>query len=448
MATNLLETLKSTVGMELAEHSSNFFDEEQQNTRSAVNGTFAAILAGMIQRVSYDKGANDLHKILKKENVRDYDIEDIFTRSPQTVNGMVNRGTHFLPSIYPGKFREATNTVASESSVKKVTSSKMMKICAPLMLNTIGKHVQENKLDVSGLKSYLNGQKSAVQSSLPQEFFTNAELSAFGWSKDKIEAEQRAKDEAKERAEIEKREKRLERERIKEEKKLAAAEPAPEENLGRAATGGMSILKWLLPLILLIGLAWFIISRVGCAGADKVATTVAAPVEAVQTAATKAADATTSAVSNVLGSVNDAALGALNSIKFAAGSAGEQMMGFIKGGASGEGRFRFTNLTFATGSAAIDGESGAEVDNMAAILKAYPDVKVSVEGYTDNTGNPAGNQSLSQQRAESVVNRLVASGIDASRMTATGYGDANPVADNGTPEGRAQNRRIEVVVQK
>ncbi len=438
MATNLIESLKSSLGMDLAEHSANFFGEEQQNTRSAVNGTFAAILAGMIQRVSYDKGAKDLHKILKNEDVREYDIEDIFTRSPQTVNGMVNRGTHFLPSIYPGRFREATNAVAEDSGVKKLTSSKMMKICAPLLLNTLGKEVQDGNLDVNGLKTLLNGQKSGVKSALSDKFFESAELSAFGWTKKEVVKEEPIKKVKKIKPK---------KEVVEKVAPPVVETPVVDETAGRAATGGMSLLKWLLPLLLILGLIWFLAAR-GCSGVEATKTAVLAPIEAATTAAQSAATTATTAVTNVFGKVNDAALGALNSIKFSAGSAGEQMMGFIKGGANGEGRFRFNNLTFASGSANIDGASGTEVDNMAAILNAYPDVKVKLEGFTDSQGDPTANQTLSQNRAEAVKTRLVGLGISGDRITTRGYGAANPVAGNDTAEGRAQNRRIEVVVVK
>lgn len=438
MATNLLESLKSSLGMDLAEHSANFFGEEQQNTRSAVNGTFAAILAGMIQRVSYDKGAKDLHKILKSEDVREYDIQDIFTRSPQTVNGMVNRGTHFLPSIYPGRFREASNAVAEDSSVKKLTSSKMMKICAPLMLSTLGKQVQEGNLDVNGLKSLLNGQKAGVKSALSDKFFHSAELSAFGWTKKEVVKE-----------EVKKKAKPIPKKKEKVEKIIEPIVETPiiDETAGRAATGGMSLFKWLLPLILIAGLLWFVVAR-GCNGVAPTQIVKVAPIEAATTAATGAVAAATTAVTNAFGKVNEAAMGALNSISFAAGSAGEQMMSFIKGGANGEGRFRFNNLTFASGSANIDGTSGLEVDNMAAILNAYPEVKVKLEGFTDSQGDPTANQLLSQNRAEAVKTRLVGLGISTDRITTQGYGADNPVADNDTAEGRAQNRRIEVVVVK
>ena len=85
---------------------------------------------------------------------------------------------------------------------------------------------------------------------------------------------------------------------------------------------------------------------------------------------------------------------------------------------------------------------------MASILKAYPGVKVIVEGYTDNTGDAGANVTLSQARADAVKARLMVAGINAARISTKGFGSGNPVADNGTAEGRAQNRRIEMVIMK
>jgi outer membrane protein OmpA-like peptidoglycan-associated protein len=70
-----------------------------------------------------------------------------------------------------------------------------------------------------------------------------------------------------------------------------------------------------------------------------------------------------------------------------------------------------------------------------------------VEGYTDSQGGEGFNRELSQHRAEAVRTYLIAHGISADRVTAQGFGLANPVADNATPEGRADNRRVEIVVQ-
>ena len=81
---------------------------------------------------------------------------------------------------------------------------------------------------------------------------------------------------------------------------------------------------------------------------------------------------------------------------------------------------------------------------MAASLLAHPDVRVEVAGHTDITGRHSYNMRLSQQRAQAVKAYLARRGVEPSRMVAVGYGPDQPIADNGTPEGRAQNRRVEL----
>lgn len=111
--------------------------------------------------------------------------------------------------------------------------------------------------------------------------------------------------------------------------------------------------------------------------------------------------------------------------------------------------FDFDRLLFDTGSATLQPASREQLENVANIMKAYPRVKAKIGGYTDNTGDPAANQKLSSDRANSVMNELVQLGVGGERLSAEGYGSANPVADNSTEEGRARNRRISLrVVEK
>jgi outer membrane protein OmpA-like peptidoglycan-associated protein len=111
--------------------------------------------------------------------------------------------------------------------------------------------------------------------------------------------------------------------------------------------------------------------------------------------------------------------------------------------------FDFDRLLFNTDSAQLRPESQEQLRNIAMILKAYPNVHVKVGGYTDNTGDAQYNLRLSQDRADNVVAELVSLGIASDRLEAQGYGEQYPVADNGSPEGRAKNRRISMrVTQK
>jgi len=104
------------------------------------------------------------------------------------------------------------------------------------------------------------------------------------------------------------------------------------------------------------------------------------------------------------------------------------------------------DLRFDTGSAELRPESQEQLNNFAADLRAYPDVRVNVGGYTDNVGSAERNRQLSQERANSVMAELVSKGISADRLTAEGFGEQNFIADNSTATGRAQNRRVTVSV--
>jgi OmpA-OmpF porin, OOP family len=103
------------------------------------------------------------------------------------------------------------------------------------------------------------------------------------------------------------------------------------------------------------------------------------------------------------------------------------------------------DIHFDTAKATIKADSTAQVDEIASLLKANPKLKLSVEGHTDNTGTPEGNRKLSDERAKAVKTALVAKGIEAARLQSKGFGQDKPVADNRTEEGRAKNRRVELV---
>ena len=76
-------------------------------------------------------------------------------------------------------------------------------------------------------------------------------------------------------------------------------------------------------------------------------------------------------------------------------------------------------------------------------MMAYPEVRVEIQGFTDSVGKASSNLALSQKRAESVRQYLINAGLDRARLTASGFGEENPVSSNGTASGRSENRRIE-----
>ena len=105
-----------------------------------------------------------------------------------------------------------------------------------------------------------------------------------------------------------------------------------------------------------------------------------------------------------------------------------------------------SDVLFDTGKYTLKPNTQISLAKVAGILTAYPGLKVQVEGYTDIVGSDELNQKLSENRANAVMNFLVSQGVNQANITAAGYGKADPVADNGTAQGRAQNRRVNMVV--
>ena len=184
-------------------------------------------------------------------------------------------------------------------------------------------------------------------------------------------------------------------------------------------------------------------------------------------AAGNAVDATGKAIGNVAGGIVDASGNVVNAfgeaignffssdlpngtkLNIPEGGFEDNFLSYIKDGKFEAGKYyAFDRLYFNTGSSSLDANSMNQIENVAAIMKAYPEVKILFRGHTDNTGSVAGNNKLSASRALSVKNKLVEMGVASSRINTKGMGSADPIADNGTAEGRAKNRRIDVSIEK
>jgi OOP family OmpA-OmpF porin len=109
------------------------------------------------------------------------------------------------------------------------------------------------------------------------------------------------------------------------------------------------------------------------------------------------------------------------------------------------GHIALYGIHFESGKAAILPDSESVLGEIAKMLQQNPDVKISVEGHTDNVGSAASNQALSEKRAQAVVAWLTSHGVSAARLKAKGWGQSKPLADNGSDEGRGKNRRVELV---
>ncbi len=464
MSLNLLDILKDQVTGQIAEKAGSFLGESSDNVSSALGGIFPSLLGSMIDKGTSADGAKGLMGMIDNVDGGMLDnIGGLFGGGSSAVNGLMNSGGGIIESLLGNKLGGVIEMVTKMSGMKNSSVGSLIKMAAPLLMGSVGKMIAGK--GISGLMDLLKGQKEHVAAALPSGMGGLLGLSSFGdmvsgvsgaagnVGKAAVGAAGSAVGAAGDAGK----------------KVVGAAGSAvgAAGNAGKAAVGaagdvassGLGFLKWLLPLLIIGAVGYFLATK-GCSGAvDSMKDAAGDVTEAAGDAAGAAGDMVkdgAGAIGDAAGAIGDAARGAfakvddtakaaLDKISFTAGSAGQQMMDFI-GGGEGNGTFRFNNLTFATGSAAIDQSSAAEVDNIAAIMKAYPGVNVRVDGHTDSTGNADSNMKLSQARAEAVKGRLIAQGIDAGRLSAKGFGQDSPVATNDTQEGRDQNKRVEVTI--
>ena len=106
-----------------------------------------------------------------------------------------------------------------------------------------------------------------------------------------------------------------------------------------------------------------------------------------------------------------------------------------------------SDILFAVDSAILSGDAKYSLDQFAQVMRDYPQTAILIQGHTDSSGSEEYNMKLSERRAQSVYNHLALREVDVERMAAIGYGEGYPVADNASPGGRAQNRRVSILVK-
>jgi len=108
--------------------------------------------------------------------------------------------------------------------------------------------------------------------------------------------------------------------------------------------------------------------------------------------------------------------------------------------------YTINNIFFETNSFDLKPKSITELENLHQLMKYNPTMRISIDGHTDNVGDASKNQTLSQNRAKAVYQKMIDYGVVAERLQFKGYGENKPVADNTTTEGKAKNRRTEITI--
>lgn len=407
---NLLEVLKNQLSSgDTMSVISNLLGEDKTATSSGLDAILPTLLGSVIQKGASTEGINSLLSLLKTGGHDGSVLNNIggLLGGGVATNNLLNTGSGLLTTLLGDKIGGVVNLISGTSGLKTGSTSSLLKLAAPLLMGLIGK--ESSGLGASGLTSLLMGQTDYVKAALPAGISNLLGLTSLN----------------------------------------SPSSSAATTTASTSDTGGgvNSILPWVIGAAVLGGL---FITYKSC---SKTEITPPAVVTETTRAVTDSATATMGAVSadaNKAVAALKVSLPGGVVLDVPKGSLEDRMVTYIqsKDSISKSLWFDFDRLLFETNKSVLKPESQQQLKNTAAIMKAFPKVKIKMGGYTDNTGNAAGNMKLSGDRAKNVMAELVKLGVAANRMTSEGYGSNNPVATNETEAGRAQNRRISISVRE
>ncbi|MET3037331.1 OmpA family protein [Chryseobacterium sp. NRRL B-14859] len=438
MSLNVIDLIKGQLGPALVSQAASQFGESESGISKAIGGLLPAVVGGL---------AN---------NADNPGVLDAITKASSNgilgnlLGGSSNNPiiTSLLSSIFGDKVGGLVNSIATFSGISNNSAGSLLNLVTGATVGTVGKYAADNNLGASGISSLLNDQKGIISSLLPAglslaSFGLGAE-NWFGQAKETVSSvTSTAKDNLAEGVAT-----------AKENVSEGAREIREQFNNNNNNQGGGSIWKWLLPLLLLIAAAYFLWKQ--CDKKQSTTTTTAADstgsttdTAAVHSSTDTSATVTTPARTDENIDLNGVAL------KGYKGGMEDQMIAFLKSdgyknaaddAALKDKWYDFDHVNFKMGSATeLEAGSQGQLDNLVAILKAFPDAKIKIGGYTDKVGNEASNVKLSKARAEYIKAALVKAGVGAQVLEAEGYGSKFAKVDAKASDAeRAADRKMAV----
>jgi OmpA-OmpF porin, OOP family len=404
MPDTLLSSLSSTLKLSTREVIARSLGESEQAVSRGLEFATAAVFDGLHRQT----GQSDVMR----------QVIDLASKAPADVGATLNAsqlgnansplilgGKKFLSSLL-GQGQEATlSTMGRESGLRPTSAATVLALAAQSVLSFIGARVRNEGMTATSLATFLHSEGSAVRGASAAEFNEPPATPRVTAPTETVTTR---------RVEID----------------PVIAQTVQKER---------SMWLWLLPLLLILAglLLWFLFRPRPAPVAEAPAPPPAAPV------------ATVAPSTPDLGSFVPRQLVDGTMLSIPEHGVEGRLLAFIQDPSQKPNKtswFDFDRLLFATGSATLEPQSSEQLHNIAAILKAYPRTHLTIGGYTDNTGDAAQNLKLSQDRADNVTAELVRLGVAKDRLLAKGYGEEHPVGDNATEAGRAQNRRISMLV--
>lgn len=423
---SIINLIKSQLTPELVSQTAVQLGESESGISKAIGGLLPAVLGGLA------------------DNADKPGVLDAITGAASSgllgnlLGGSSNNSiiSTLLSSIFGDKIGGIVNLISNYSGVSNSSASSLLNLVTGATIGSVGKYATDNNLDSSGITNLLGEQKGLVSSLLPAglSLGTLGLGNLFGGAKEEVSAATS-----------------VAAEKVSEvfsnaKKEVSGAAPS---NSSSDDNGG-SFWKWLLPLLLLGLAAWFLWKQCDKKEGDANATTTDSTVVAEDSSATvntAEADSTAKVDTDI----------DLNGVKIKGfvGGMEEQLISFLKSdgyknaaddSALKDKWYSFDKVNFKIGkSDQLEEGSQQQLDNLVAILKAYPDAKIKIGGYTDKTGDETKNISLSKARAEYIKAALAKAGVGSQVLEAEGYGSKfATVPAEASNEERAADRKMAI----
>lgn len=438
MSLNIIDLIKGQLGSALVTQAASQLGESESGISKAIGGLLPAVVGGLANN-------SDNPAVL-----------DAITGAPSqgVLGNLLGLGTEntwvqsLLASIFGDKLSGLVNSIATYAGISNNSSASLLNLVTGATVGSVGKYAADNNLDKSGVSSLLNDQKGIVSSLLPAGL-SLASLNVGDWAKgykfdndnDTIKTTPTTP---------------LPNPTPHEEKKVEVTRSVADGGTfpDRSTTSdGGSIWKWLLPLLLLIAAGYFLWKQ--CEKKETTTTTAVAGDSLNTTNDSSSSMQNDTAATMTTTRVDENIDLNGTSLKGYKGGMEDQMITFLKSDAYKNAAnddalktkwYDFDHVNFTIGSAnTLEAGSEGQLQNLVAILKAYPDAKIKIGGYTDKTGDEAKNKKLSAERANYIKDWLGKQGVGAQVIAADGYGSEFAKVDAAASnEERAVDRKMSV----
>jgi OmpA-OmpF porin, OOP family len=394
---SLLSTFDSRSIGEIASR----FGQSEEAVAEGLESSMACLLGALGNKAGDTTFMSGLFKLVSQapSNINVSDLMGAVTdpsRASSATSSLLSSGQKLLSLVFGGGQSSIIDAIGGSSGLRPGMVTGLMSMAAPMMMSALGRLVRNDRMNPAGLGSLLASESEGVRDLLPAGVsnMINAAPATVTPSTRPIALGA-----------------------------IPEVEALPEEPTIEPPTAKSRGFWWLIPLLLLPALIYW-----GYRARHPVIPVAPQNLVIVRTVPR-----------NVF-------------VNIPTNGAEARFLAFIRDPSKGVEPptwFDFDQLLFNTDSATLRPESQRQLRNIALILRAYPNVRLQIGGFSDNSGNAPHNLKLSQDRANGVMAQLVALGISPDRLEAQGYGEQSPLMDNSTAVGRAKNRRASIrVTQK